>query len=421
MLSPHLRLQIKRLMKMNGVEQIAARLKELGVAPEPEEIERRLMLLVEKFRVPDVEARRSVLNYFLKEHGVKPPKVAGSERMKISQIAEAGKWIDIEVKVLELQPATSPAISQAGTVADETGAIRFVKWAKAELPDLVEGQSYLLKNVVTDAYQGRYSIKLNRTSEISPLQYEVKSCIAPRADVKIGDISAPGLWIDLKVKIVRLWDSTNEAISQSGIVGDETGTIRFIKWTKAGLSNVEEGRSYILGNVVTDEYQGRYSIKLNKTSTITLIDEDIAVASSEASFEGAIVDVQKGSGLIKRCPLCNRSLNKGICTEHGKQEGTYDLRIKAALDNGETVQDILINRERTESLIGLTLEEAKKMAMDALDHEVVLGIIDERLVGKYYRATGPRVDRYLLVESIEELPPVMQDEIDGLIKNVEAI
>jgi replication factor A1 len=143
------------------------------------------------------------------------------------------------------------------------------------------------------------------------------------------------------------------------------------------------------------------------------------VGTQAVEFTGAMVDVQKGSGLIKRCPVCKRSLAKGLCGEHGKVEGIYDLRIKGVLDDGTRVQDVLINREITESLIGLTLEEAKKMAMEALDHEVVRGLIEEKLMGRYYTALGPRVDRYVLVERIKPAPSLTSKDVDEVISAVE--
>ena len=136
-------------------------------------------------------------------------------------------------------------------------------------------------------------------------------------------------------------------------------------------------------------------------------------------FTGALVDVQKGSGLIKRCPVCKRSLAKGVCSDHGKVEGTYDLRIKAVIDDGRRVQDVLINRETTERLVGLTLDAAKQMAMEALDHEVVRSMIEGKLVGRYFSVTGPRVDRYILVESINEAAPVTVSQINELMATVE--
>jgi replication factor A1 len=122
------------------------------------------------------------------------------------------------------------------------------------------------------------------------------------------------------------------------------------------------------------------------------------------------VDVQSGSGLIKRCPECNRALVKGACGEHGKVEGQYDLRIKAILDDGEKVQDILMNREITEAFTGITLEKAKEMATEALDQGVVLDVMKNKLVGRYYVVAGRKLDRFILVDSIKlDVKPIDED------------
>ncbi|MCX6675941.1 MAG: replication protein A [Methanothrix sp.] len=403
------------------VDQISARLRDQKIEVPEEEISARLKMLIDDFRVPEGEARRSVMNYFLKEHGVMPLARASSEKVKIADIASSGRWVDLEVRILDLWEPANDTISQTGLIGDGSGSMKFVKWAKSGLPDLVLGKSYLLKRVVTDEFQGRFSVKLNRTSQIEPLDLDVEAKAGSRSaeQIKIVEIDEPGRWVDLKVKVVQLWETNSDSISQSGLVGDETGSIKFVKWVKADLPNMEEGKSYYLKNLVTDEFQGRFSVKLNRTSQIEPLETDIEVGSQAAEFSGALVDVQKGSGLIKRCPICKRSLAKGICSEHGKVEGTYDLRIKAVMDDGRRVQDVLINRETTERLVDLTLEDAKQMAMEALDHEVVRGMIENRLMGRYFIVTGPRVDRYILVETINEAPSVAEEDANDLIQAVE--
>jgi len=151
-----------------AVEQILTRLRDQKVDVPADEVESRMRLLVEKFGVPEGEATRSVVNYFLKEHGIAPAPFAArkSECLKVGEINNPGRWIDLEAKVVELWEPTSSAISQTGLIGDETGTIKFVKWTKSELPDMELGKSYLLKNVVTDEFQGRFSVKLNRTSGI---------------------------------------------------------------------------------------------------------------------------------------------------------------------------------------------------------------------------------------------------------------
>ncbi|MDI6859690.1 MAG: replication factor A [Methanocellales archaeon] len=239
--------------------------------------------------------------------------------------------------------------------------------------------------------------------------------------VKVKDIQSEGRWVSLKAKVVQLWPSESESIAQAGLIGDETGTIKFTKWAKSDLPLVEENRCYMFKNVVTDEWQGRYNVKLSRSTEIIPLEEDIEVGSLVEEVMGAIVDIQSGSGLIKRCELCNRALVKGSCGEHGKVEGIYDLRIKGVIDDGKIVQDILLNRETTEAVIGITLDEAKEMAAEALDQSVVLDAFKEKLIGRYFSIKGPRVGRYVLVEDIKSAPKISDQEVKKLITETEAL
>ncbi|MFB6180215.1 MAG: replication factor A, partial [Halorientalis sp.] len=191
-----------------------------------------------------------------------------------------------------------------------------------------------------------------------------------------------------------------------------TGTIKFTKWSKSDLPDLEEGKVYDLRNVVTDEYQGRFSVKLNRTTVIEESDEEIEVGDDDATVEGALVDIQSGSGLIKRCPNedCTRVLQNGRCSEHGEAEGEFDLRIKGVLDDGTDVHEVIFDKEATEAFTGITLEEAKEMAMDALDTTVVADQMRKETLGKYYRVTGPTFRRYVLADEVEELDGAVDAE-----------
>ncbi|MFO8115687.1 MAG: replication factor A [Halorubrum sp.] len=222
--------------------------------------------------------------------------------------------------------------------------------------------------------------------------------------VLVNEIDEDEQWVDLRVKLVDLWEPRSDSISQVGLVGDESGTIKFVAFETSDLPKLEEGQAYELSNVVTDEYEGNYSVKLNRTTGITEIDEEIEVGDNADTVEGALVDIQSGSGLIKRCPEddCTRVLQNGRCSEHGQVEGEFDLRIKGVLDDGETVTEVIFDREATEELTGMGLEEAKEMAMDALDTTVVAEEMADDVLGRYYRVTGPTFGRYVLVDELED-------------------
>jgi len=81
--------------------------------------------------------------------------------------------------------------------------------------------------------------------------------------------------VDLEAKVLDLWDPATEAISQTGLIGDGSGSMKFVKWTKSELPNLELGKSYLLRNLVTDEFQGRFSVKLNRTSQIEPLEKDV--------------------------------------------------------------------------------------------------------------------------------------------------
>lgn len=95
--------------------------------------------------------------------------------IKVSDVDRPDAWFDLRVQCLSLMESPSPAIAQKGYVADQSGAIQFVLWQKsaaAGVPELKEGKSYELQNVVSNEYRGQFSIALVRSTkvrEIAPL------------------------------------------------------------------------------------------------------------------------------------------------------------------------------------------------------------------------------------------------------------
>jgi len=282
------------------IDKIIEKLETSGLNPPRIEVEKRFDLMVDQFGVPEDEAARSIVNYFLKEAGIKP--------------------------------TFTPGVSQAMAV---------------------EG------------------------------------------------IKQPGKWIDIEAKVVDLWEPTSDSIKQVGLIGDETGVIKFVSWSKASLPQVDVGKCYAFKNVVTDEYNDRMSVKFNRTTSITPIDRDIVAGSAEVSFRGAIVAIQEGSGYIKRCNECKRTLKKGTCEKHGKiPDGIDDMRIKAVIDDGRSVQEIILNKDMTEKVTGISLDQAKAIVANTLDYATVTEMIESILLGRYYTVTGNSIDRYLFVKEM---------------------
>ena len=243
-------------------------------------------------------------------------------------------------------------------------------------------------------------------------------CSSDLAQVELAAIDTDEQWIDVTAKVTELWEPRSESISQVGLLGDQSGATKFVSFATSELPELDEGAVYRLENVVTDEYQGDFSVKLNRTTSIERVEEDIEVGDNTVEAEGVLIDIQNGSGLIKRCPNddCTRVLQNGRCSEHGEVEGEFDLRIKGVLDDGNEVQETIFDREATAELGGIGLEEAKEMAMDALDTTVVADEINETVLGRYYRVSGPTLGRYLLVNEMAEISGPTTDPEELLIK-----
>lgn len=227
--------------------------------------------------------------------------------------------------------------------------------------------------------------------------------------VKISEITKPNQWITLKVKVVQLWDSNSPNVSQVGLIGDETGIIKFVVWERANQPEVEEGKSYIFRNVVTDSFQGRMQINVTRTSRIEEIDEDIQLPPREVEVVGALIAIQQNSGLVKRCGVCGRVLSKGMCPQHGKADGYDDLRVKGVMDDGESIYEVILNEENIKALTGIGLQEALKIAQENLDRNAVLGELKKLLLGRYFKVRGLRGGRYLIVKEIVPYSPASDD------------
>jgi replication factor A1 len=226
--------------------------------------------------------------------------------------------------------------------------------------------------------------------------------------VSISSVKEDNKWVTIKGKVLQLWDPRSDSISQTGLIGDDTGVIKFTIFAKSADKldiTLEDGKSYEFKNVVSSIWQDQLSLKANSNSEIVPLEVDIEVKRQSAAVTGIITDISAGSGLIKRCPECRRKLTRGSCTEHGKVEGVFDLRLKAVLQdsvpkNPPQSHDLVINAGLVEKLTGISLKKAIDLASEALDAGVVSDHISEKVLFRYYKVTGAQLSSNLLVEDI---------------------
>jgi replication factor A1 len=401
-------------MKMDFSEtanRISRKFAKGGQTPDVKKIEGKLHRLVDEFGVQPSEAERSVTNELAKEFNLPVPgsggsaggggKGGGTEEKKIAD-GVPGEWVTIEGKIVALSNPPSPSIAQSGIIADDSGAMRFVVWAKSNAPAMAEGSWYRIESAVVDEFKGVANLKIHSGTTIKEISEDRSLIPSP---VPIKDLH-PGIG-SVRVKFIQEWDASHERMLQSGLLGDETGTIKFVMWKEPGKEKLVPGAVYNLFYAQVDEFNGRLSLNLN-TATILQEEGEIAVSGGEVAVTGAIVHIAPGSGIIKRCPVegCNRALSRqNYCPVHEIQpKFTYDLRIKGWLDDGEETHNILIQRDVVESLTGISLGQAQEIAENnPLGMDEVFLQMRDKVLGRYITCHGREIDNRLLVNKCERM------------------
>ncbi len=389
-------------------ERISLKIKQKGQNVDTKKIESKLRRLVEEFGVQPAEAERSVTNELAREYNLQGISssvgggVLGSkEDRSIADIAP-GEWVTIEGKIVAILSPMSPSIAQSGIIADSTGAIRFVAWVKANAPQMEEGTWYRIESGVVDEFRGVPSLKIHSGTSIKTI--EENRALIPTT-VKISELK-PGIG-SVRAKVVQEWETTHERMLQSGILGDESGILKFVIWREAGKEKLSVGAVYTIFYALVDEFNGKLS--LNLSSATYMQDEgDMIVSGGDVDVRGAIVHIAPGSGIIKRCPVegCNRALSRqNYCPVHEIQpKFVYDLRIKGWLDDGEKTHNILLQRDVVESLTGMNLDAAKELAENnPLGMDEVFLRMRDILLGRYVICHGREIDNRLLVKACERV------------------
>lgn len=226
--------------------------------------------------------------------------------------------------------------------------------------------------------------------------------------MQVADISEAEEWGEFTLKIIEHWEPNSDSIAQVGLAGDETGTIKFTVWAKADhIPHLEEGEVYTFENAVTDYYEPKdqYSIKLHSKTGVTHMENtEMEVGSQDIEASGVISEVS--DGLIKRCPHedCSRTVGNGSCQDHGQVDGEFDLRLKAVMEvDADTSLNLVFNRDQTEAILDMDLDEAIALAQDALDTSIVGEKAAGDLVGEYMNVTVSEIQGFHPVQEYAHL------------------
>ncbi len=330
--------------------------------------------------------------------------LAGAVESDLHAIAELvpEEWVTIEGKVVGLSAPNSPSIAQTGIIADASGAIRFVVWAKAGAPRLEQGRWYRVESAVVDAFRNAPNLKVHSGTTVTPIETDrpLLPSVVSVAELKPGVAS-------VHVKMVQEWEARSERILQTGLVGDPTGTIKFTIWKEEGKEPLTSDTVYDIYYATVDEYNGRLSLVLNSGTVVPDEEAERSMSGPEGRSTRArsstSARARDWSSAARSRDATASSRGRTTVRIHEIQpEFRYDLRIKAVLDDGVTTKNILMQRETTEAAAGLTLDEAVEVAENSpLGMDEVFLRVQSAVMGRYLDCRGRDMDTTVLVTAAE--------------------
>ncbi len=391
-LAPHIEDINRALRNKVGVEKIEAELKEY----------------TNVYQLPLYEAKQSIV----KKYGGDPALLrAAAVEKPIAEISLSDRFVDVVglVRSLNAKEASvrgeSKTIFYGQLVGQDGSSISFTAW---EDPRLEKGQLVRFRNSRITPWRDRPQLNINGPYQVEMLKLDDHVEFRPEnirkdatiAGINPGDsfIAVGGLVLNVERREHTQKDGTQSAFF-SGMLGDGTGIIPFTCWR--GEPEIKEGDFLELENVYAREWRGMPQLTVNDGSTLRIIEtppdfpsaenilspKEMTLGEVEAQgggtnvvVTGILIDVKKNSGLILRCPDCKRIVQKGSCLHHGEVEGIPDLRIKGVFDDGEAAVSLILGRELTEKLFGMSLQECEDLVRKKMDPTIIQEKLEDKLL-----------------------------------------
>ena len=288
-----------------------------------------------------------------------------------------------------------------GILGDESGTIPFTSWSDIEVErgDVIE-----VSNAYTREWQGavqlnfgdRVGIKKTDKDKLPKSAFEPKEFKVKDLRSGLGSVIVTARITEINERQANVNGETKKVFS--GNLADETGKAQFTSWHDF---NIKKGDVMQISGGYIKSWKGipqltfdqnakvkkldkskipKGELEINKMPLHQLVEKRGAL---DVEVEGTVIEIRPGSGLINRCPECNRTLINDECSIHGSVKGIPDLRIKIVVDDGTGAVSAVLNREITENLLGKTLEECK-----GIDEKILLDEINLMLFANKINMQG---------------------------------
>jgi replication factor A1 len=396
--------------------------KALGNKIGEEIIAKELDEYVNIFHIPLENAKRSVL---MKHGNDNMGFVTGANVVKkIGNLTGNEQSVDIIAKVVFSTKKTIPGKNGertiiSGILGDETATASFTEWSGNK--ELVKGNVYRFKNCYTKTWNDTVQLNIGNNGSIEETDIVIENVptkqrpATPSSELKIseiregsGNVTVVGRIISVSKREIQTKSGETRTV-YSGMMCDDTGEIQYSAWNDFGL---QAEKSYRISNAYIRSWKGIPQLNLGDNTEVSEV--DIAFDTSKIGqgsertigdivkngggldviVRGVIVDIRPGSGIIKRCPECNRTIINNDCKTHGTVEPIPDLRMRIVIDDGTGSIATTMNREATERFTGVTFDAAFNLSK-ARGEDIVVKDLGDRLYMKHLKVRGAAmIDEY---------------------------
>ncbi len=342
-----------------------------------EELEKELKKFLE-YGVPLDHAKQTLVKKF----GGTFKQPPSTERSLLVDLKPNQQSVHVLCRIVSVNPRDITVKGEArkiyyGILGDESGTVQFTAWKDFELE---KGAVVDITNAYTKEWQGALKVNFgDRTKVTKTDASEMPEVNLDPREYKVNELRGGLSSVELVARILQLQEREVDISGQkkkvfSGMLGDETGKAQFTAWHDFKL---KEGVVLRIKGGYVKTWKGIPQFTFDEKATVEKLDantiskKDIKTqkiplaelaernGALDIEVEGTVIEIRKGSGLVQRCPQCNRVLQQGACAIHGTVEGKTDMRMKLVLDDGTGSVSAILGKDLTEKLLGKTMEDSE--------------------------------------------------------------
>jgi replication factor A1 len=420
------------------VEDIA---RALGGKADKKEIGEELENYIKVYRVGIEDAKRSIVKKF----GGAPVSFSAGVEKKLSELEGNENNVNILCRIVntnrkEIDSNGSSKEIFYGILGDDTTTVPFTAWETENL-SLAQGDVIRVENAYTKEWMGRVQVYFGTRAIITQ---EKKDAVPyPKKPMrKVEELEEGMRNTHVVARVLSIEEREVEVSGEkktvfSGVIGDASGRIRFSAWYDFALKEdevIEIDGGYIRSwrGIPQLNFDDRASVE-RSDEALPSIEDIMKVGKSQVGdleggvdimIEGVLIDVKEGSGVIYRCPECNRVAKKGACSIHGEVDARPDLRIKGILDDGTGALTAIFGRDRTEELLKKDLEQCLEETRASPNHDIIKDELFKLLTGQPMRLRGNVLkDDFgltMITDSAEFIRVNLTEEARALLREVES-